>query len=371
MPGPALPRPAVVVPHTYSEPDPMQAKQRQSWVDIAKGIGILLVVYGHVARGVFNTGIAMDEGLFRLVDSLIYSFHMPLFFFISGLFFLASLQAKGRGGVVAAKTDAILYPYLIWSLLQGFVEVFLAAHTNGQARVSDVLALLWQPRQQFWFLYALFLISLTCALVYRRDSSRRFLVVMSLAFLVAYLFRDDIHLGLQGSFVAGNAVFFALGVLARQVDLPGRLASSSALVLSAGLFAASQYVYHRVLGLDYASGGPLFLANALFGIAFVTALSVRLSALNARWLAALGAASMAIYLMHVLAGGGCRILMKSLLGIDDASAHLVLGTLLGTLLPLAAFRVATRWRLGFLFAPPRAVSAAAWHKRVHPAGTGC
>lgn len=342
----------------------MQATQRQSWVDIAKGIGILLVVYGHVARGVFNAGVAMDEGLFHLIDSLIYSFHMPLFFFISGLFFLASLASKGRGGLIASKIDTILYPYLIWSLLQGGLEVFLSAHTNGQAQASDVLALLWKPRQQFWFLYALFLISLTCALVYRGNNSRRFVLATSLVFLLAHLFRDDIHLGLQGGFVTGNAVFFALGILARAFDLPGRLASFEALAVSALLFAASQFTYHHILGLDFASGGPYFLANAVLGIVFIVALSVRLSALNTGWLAYLGGASMAIYLMHVLAGSGCRILMKSLLGIDDAATHLVLGTLLGTLLPLAAFRVATRWHLGFLFSPPRPLSAMAWIKRL-------
>jgi len=50
-----------------------------SWVEYAKGIGIILVVYGHVARGVFNAGMSWDVELFKLIDSIIYSFHMPLF----------------------------------------------------------------------------------------------------------------------------------------------------------------------------------------------------------------------------------------------------------------------------------------------------
>ena len=54
-------------------------QERNVWVDYAKAIGIILVVYGHVARGVFNAGLPMDEARFVLVDSIIYSFHMPLF----------------------------------------------------------------------------------------------------------------------------------------------------------------------------------------------------------------------------------------------------------------------------------------------------
>lgn len=57
---------------------------RNLWVDYAKAIGIVLVVYGHVVRGLLNAGILQDAEFHGLVDSVIYSFHMPLFFFLSG-----------------------------------------------------------------------------------------------------------------------------------------------------------------------------------------------------------------------------------------------------------------------------------------------
>lgn len=46
--------------------------QRIQWIDSAKGFGILLVVYAH---------------LFEFGTSLIYLFHMPLFFILSGITF--------------------------------------------------------------------------------------------------------------------------------------------------------------------------------------------------------------------------------------------------------------------------------------------
>ncbi|MCD4694754.1 MAG: acyltransferase family protein, partial [Bacteroidales bacterium] len=49
-------------------------KQRFEWIDIAKGIGILLVVYGHCQPP-------------PLIEKFVYAFHMPLFFFISGFLF--------------------------------------------------------------------------------------------------------------------------------------------------------------------------------------------------------------------------------------------------------------------------------------------
>ncbi len=50
--------------------------KRIEWVDIARGIGIILVILGHIGIG--------------KVGKFIYSFHIPLFFFLSG--FLVFLE---------------------------------------------------------------------------------------------------------------------------------------------------------------------------------------------------------------------------------------------------------------------------------------
>nr|WP_276330832.1 acyltransferase family protein [Serratia inhibens] len=60
---------------------------REAWVDYAKGIGIILVVFDHVNRGLYSANIHLSESFYQLTDSVIYSFHIPLFFFLSGLFF--------------------------------------------------------------------------------------------------------------------------------------------------------------------------------------------------------------------------------------------------------------------------------------------
>ena len=66
-----------------------------NWVDYAKGLGIILVVYGHISEGVFNAGMTMNRSLYTTIDTIIYSFHMPLFFLLSGLFFTSSLTKRG------------------------------------------------------------------------------------------------------------------------------------------------------------------------------------------------------------------------------------------------------------------------------------
>jgi fucose 4-O-acetylase-like acetyltransferase len=56
-------------------------------VNIVKGIAIILVVYGHTAQGMVHRGWWASSGA-AFSHTFIYSFHMPAFFFVAGLFVL-------------------------------------------------------------------------------------------------------------------------------------------------------------------------------------------------------------------------------------------------------------------------------------------
>jgi len=335
--------------------------RRDAWVDYAKAIGIVLVVYGHVARGVFNAGIPMDTALYERVDSIIYSFHMPLFFFLSGLFFFHSLQRRGRAALTANKIDTIVYPYVIWSLIQGLTEVGLSEFTTGNATLSEVLSL-WDPRVQFWFLYALFLVILTAILVYRSSARSLVLAVLALSIL-AYINQDRIPSALHSDYVVKNFVFFSLGVWFGTVSdrvsrQPGPWAAGGIIA-----FVAVQYLFHVELGLVYSDKGIASLVVATVSILAVTTVSMHLARNPAAWVLALGSASMGIYVMHILTGSGARILLSRFFGLHDAWVHLLAGCLAGILLPMLVSSFSKRWSSGGLFEAPPWLSAEAWYRR--------
>ncbi|MCW3148789.1 acyltransferase [Stutzerimonas stutzeri] len=337
-------------------------QERNVWVDYAKAIGIILVVYGHVARGVFNAGLPMDEAEFVLVDSIIYSFHMPLFFFLSGLFFFDSLQKRGKGGLIINKVDTIVYPFIVWSLLQGLIEVVLSNYTTGQVTLSEVFSLLWMPRAQFWFLYALFLVFIVCSFLYARADRRYFLPLVVL-FGVLFVFKDDLTINSATKFILGNTVFFALGIWFNEVK-QYFLARFASLTLFFGtLFVAGQYLFHVSFGMNYEDGGLPVLALATISIFFMVALSMWLGQFRVNWLLFVGASSMTIYLMHILAGSGVRVILASFLGVDSIPVHLVLGTLVGIGAPLLGQIIINRYNLSFLLTPPKPVSATNWRMR--------
>ena len=87
---------------------------RSRHIDIARGIAILLVVFGHgalVIQSFFDKGKLWE---------VIYSFHIPLFFFLSGVLFKPE---QDLNYLVMRKADSVLKPYFVVLSLLSLVLV--------------------------------------------------------------------------------------------------------------------------------------------------------------------------------------------------------------------------------------------------------
>lgn len=331
---------------------------RNLWIDYVKAIGIALVVYGHVARGLFNARIPMDESTHKLIDSIIYSFHMPLFFFLSGLLFRESLLKRGQPGLIANKIDSLVYPYILWSLLQGAIEVLLGRWTNSGARIEDVLSLLWAPRAQFWFLYALFLVVVIGAFIYAK-LEKKYLPHVILAGAVLFVFKDAVAIVPLG-YIFTNFVFFAAGIYFNEVSSRVYEQRRRLLIPAMLIFVASQYLVQAGYGAAVLAQNPAAQVQALFlamvSIAFTVTLCMCLAHKRIAVLSLIGSSSMAIYLAHILVGSGTRIILSKFLHVDNLLLHLIAGFALAIFVPVIALKYASRFRLGFLFAVPPQLS---------------
>lgn len=199
--------------------------------------------------------------------------------------------------------DTILYPYILWSLLQGFTEVVLADFTNGRVSIGEVLSFAWRPRAQFWYLYALFQIFLVCTLVYGYVNQRYFLLVAGFFGLV-YALKPWLPINVFTIFIIGNTVFFALGIGFAAIKPLFETRTKELALLLGVLFLASQYLFHFTLGLNYRMGGVPVLVLAVISIYFVVAVSMWMGQIELKWLLFIGGSSMTIYLIHILAGSG-------------------------------------------------------------------
>lgn len=328
---------------------------RLSYMDYAKAIGIILVVYGHIARGLQTAGITIDADWFRAIDNGIYVFHMPLFFFLSGVFFKESFLRKGPRYLLLSKADSILYPFIVWSLLQGGLEVFFSTYTNGSLSWAEVFSFAWQPRAQFWFLHSLFLIFCLFTLLsvlFQKISATWLLVICVLVYFIRPFFGGNAVVQQISAF----SVFFAAGILFSETKADQGPQCNKFAMLFGLLFVIGQYGFYQLQGVRGAVHAGAALILAFTSIMFVMSLARVLANVDIKWLRYLGASSMIVYLMHILAGSGARIVMVKLFNVDAVAVHLVIGVAAGLILPLMIFRVLELYRVKVLFYPPKSCS---------------
>lgn len=270
-------------------------KQRIGFLDIAKGIGILLVALAHNDLQAYAP----------FLHKVIYSFHMPLFFFLSGMFFrpttpLAALARK--------RFDSLLRPYFFTIFALYFAALFFDGTMGFPVALSRTLKALYANGFSLdwvamWFLPALFVMNLTAWAFYRlTGAAPRWLRWLTLAaMLIVGLFTLDaffpfsLPLGaktytlnglpwsLDLALVAG--FFFILGREVQENLDPQQYASPWALAFAALVAAPLLWLSPATIDLNTRLWeSPLVnTLEALAGIVFVLAFS-RLLESGPAWL---------------------------------------------------------------------------------------
>lgn len=128
----------------------MSENKRITWVDVAKGWAILCVILGHTTE--FYNGT-------NFFKTVIYTFHMPIFFFLSGFTFNG--QKYKPHEFVLRKIKTVVIPYFcLGAVMIGYEYVYntyLLLWKKKYDVAGQFMALLTQNRLwTLWFLTTLF-----------------------------------------------------------------------------------------------------------------------------------------------------------------------------------------------------------------------
>jgi fucose 4-O-acetylase-like acetyltransferase len=340
---------------------------RLNWIDYARGIAIILVCYRHVYEGSKEAGIAVGNYSFlEHINIFLYSFRMPLFFIISGLFITAGLQKKGIKLYVETRARAILWPYFLWGILQLSLQMVFTKYTNGHPTPSSYLNLLYQPREcaQFWYLYALFNVSVLYALVkyfLRVPAIYNILIGLVFFYASALIYQQDIKTGFVFD-ILHYYIFFSIGdfLSGYLLDKKNRsfLESGKLLLLLLVPFIGGQ-IYFLLTNLNHSTSKYMhvefyqpfiFLLIAFMGCAFVISLTFYLQKKNVmQWLTVLGRNSLYIYVSHVIVFACVRIILSKFFGIQNVAVIILSGMISGLLVPLLLYRLAVQLKMRWLF----------------------
>lgn len=241
-------------------------KQRIEYIDIAKGIAIWLMIIGH-------QDICMSARVY------IYSFHMPLFFILSGMFFKRELSLRSN---IAISVRTLLIPYFVFSIinlsicwispylhpelyynLQG-IDVLVAAIKGIFIGTDIITKTSFMPLGALWFLIALFLIRVFCCFLARIIKNDILFIIVSvgMAILFFILMKSVYVFSLRCAMLA--LPFFVFGYGVKKIDV--RLWSNKPIILIAcvlyfiliiplnGNCTIAECKYGNNLGLFYLNG---------------------------------------------------------------------------------------------------------------------
>lgn len=340
---------------------------RLGWIDYARGIAITLVCYRHVFEGSKEAGIPVgDYPFLEQFNIFLYSFRMPLFFILSGFFITGSLQKRGLKLFIESRARTILYPYFVWGVLQFTLQMLFTNYTNYHPTPSSYLDLLYRPREcaQFWYLYALFNVSVLYAFskyVLKIPAVYNIFLGIFFFYISSQIYQRNINTGLLFD-ILHYYIFFSIGDFAGSYILDEKrqksFGSVKLMALSLIPFAAGQ-VYFLLENLNHSTRKYMyvefyqpfvFLLIALIGCFFIINLTFYLQKSNSfRWITVLGRHSLYIYVAHVIVFAGTRIVLHKLFGIQNVAIIMVTGIVCGLLVPVLLYRLAVRLNIRWIF----------------------
>lgn len=274
------------------------------WIDYAKGIGIILVVIGHAIRDEMRINSVIYDYLY----TIIYFFHMPLFFFVSGyLFERSSLSGLSKSVLLKKKICSILMPFIFYSVFI-FIVFYIASNLPIISSklenmgvwcisVSKYLLLMIQGNNPYafhmWFLLVLFIIEIFNLFFNNEVGKLGLLLPEIILYFLSHII-PSLTLYTTVNEICKMAVFFTAGRIyytcENKIKYP---ISIIALSFSVGL-GAETVKYFIVDNVD------LFFRIVLLACKFLTIYSIIgiSKKIHYKNLAYLGRKSMCVYLFH-------------------------------------------------------------------------
>ncbi len=328
------------------------------WLNYAKAVVIALFVYTTVQRALFQNGYTAFGQAFHIADSVLHSFLIPTFFFITGYYFHAMRAKYRREKFYGFLFDKLVYVFVLWTIIQGVIETAFSGYTGGNALLTDIYyQLIADPQGHLRLLPALAISYLLARLIPRHGEVVTNFALL-LVFVPAYIFQAELRLFYPLNLIAEYFCFFLLGLLFHHYRFLFLRHSTPAAIISIALFTVCQYLFHSVYGRE--SYNPDFYTFCLgvTGIATIAGGCMAMARFQLRPIKHVGKMAMVIFLMHFIVSSGIREILENSFSISNAYLHLAMGIIAGIGVPLVLSKWIYNSLLHNLMAPPSFISAA-------------
>lgn len=275
-------------------------ENRYTYIDIAKGILILVVIFHHISFAAKEMNVSGSLAWnFRLLP-LYASWFMPAFFFITGY---CSNFEKNFIQFITTNLRTLLWPALTSFLITATYSIMLSHDVNTFMEALNTI-----PIRGFnWFLMALFLSKmLFWTLNHNISNKTAFGVAIITIACIAIIFNDINFLGANW-FHHRHALYLTLFLYLGHLAKVNNLVQKKYLIIASLIFIITVLSCMKIKGVSPGIAGlwinftitevPLHILLALTGISFVLLTSIIIS--NCKILEQIGKDSLIYYIFHI------------------------------------------------------------------------
>ena len=192
------------------------------WLNTVKSIGVILVIIGHL---LYFSNLSF-------LNTLIYSFHMPLFFAISG--FLYEYKDETNKAFIKRKCARLFIPAFLWYIITSPIYIIRADKSLQEIAVDLSLITGVVPfNEPCWFFFALFVVFVLIRIIgIEKLTQAGCVTVAFVLFSIGYfLYIYDVNLAFGMTRAIIGAGFFVVGYCLRHLYEAKRVISRKGLLI--------------------------------------------------------------------------------------------------------------------------------------------
>ena len=194
------------------------AKERINSILILQGWAMLWVIIGHAPLDSASGNPTLVQWLYDIA----YSFHMPLFVFVSGYLFQLTRIARNTpyGDMMCEKLTRLGIPYTVFTIIAMAFKTLIPAAVKRQSEISlkeFAYAMICPsdgPLSELWFVMMLLGLFAMYPLWKEYGGKIKAVIIIIALVLIYHIIPDFKPNILSASSICRHAVYFALGVFA-------------------------------------------------------------------------------------------------------------------------------------------------------------
>lgn len=216
-----------------------QESSKIQWLAVLQGMAMLFVVLGH--SELYGGNSPKENIIIKTIGDVIYQFHMPLMFMISGyLFYFTSIRKeKAFNTLMTNKLHRLGVPFLAFTFITVFLKMAFSSLMKRQVsnsiwgNILDVFVYGNNPLGEMWFIYVL-LVLMALYPIYKLVLKNKVLEVVFFLLTLGLCIEHDFFLNYKYFYspeIATYLVFFYGGILFSKYNMIDEIINPKILVL--------------------------------------------------------------------------------------------------------------------------------------------